>query len=173
MGTSNLTNKIKVHDIAKSFNLPSKEIMNILSEYSTPPKSHSAVMTEEEISIVLDYLTQKNQISSIEVIFADCFKDAEETPKAGKAAPDRAKPRPRDKMSQSKPPTGKGSPAKTEAPAVTEQPSAPRNATRGVKEEVIYLNLFEQHPFKNHPFGVRDDAEMQGLVESVKTAYVN
>ena len=85
MGTSNLTNKIKVHDIAKSFNLPSKEIMNILSEYSTPPKSHSAVMTEEEISIVLDYLTQKNQISSIEVIFADCFKDAEETPKAGKA----------------------------------------------------------------------------------------
>ena len=94
-------------------------------------------------------------------------------PKAGKAAPDRAKPRPRDKMSQSKPPTGKGSPAKTEAPAVTEQPSAPRNATRGVKEEVIYLNLFELHPFKNHPFGVRDDAEMQGLVESVKTAYVN
>lgn len=94
-------------------------------------------------------------------------------PKAGKAAPDRAKPQPRDKMSQSKPPTGKGSPAKTEAPAVTEQPSAPRNATRGVKEEVIYLNLFELHPFKNHPFGVRDDAEMQGLVESVKTAYVN
>ena len=84
MGTSNLTNKIKVHDIAKSFNLPSKEIMNILSEYSTPPKSHSAVMTEEEISIVLDYLTQKNQISSIEVIFADCFKD-EEAPKADKA----------------------------------------------------------------------------------------
>ena len=64
MGTSNLTNKIKVHDIAKSFNLPSKEIMNILTEYSTPPKSHSAVMTEEEISIVLDYLTQKHQISS-------------------------------------------------------------------------------------------------------------
>lgn len=93
--------------------------------------------------------------------------------KAGKAAPDRAKPRPRDKMSQSKPPTGKGSPAKTEAPAVTEQPSAPRNATRGVKEEVIYLNLFELHPFKNHPFGVRDDAEMQGLVESVKAAGVN
>ena len=69
-----MTNKIKVHDIAKSFNLPSKDIMNILSEYSTPPKSHSAVMTEEEISIVLDYLTQKNQISSIEVIFADSFQ---------------------------------------------------------------------------------------------------
>ena len=81
MGTSNLTNKIKVHDIAKSFNLPSKEIMNILTEYSTTPKSHSAVMTEEEISIVLDYLTQKHQISSIEEIFADCFSNEPEQSK--------------------------------------------------------------------------------------------
>ncbi len=84
MGTSNLTNKIKVHDIAKSFNLPSKEIMNILTEYSTPPKSHSAVMTEEEISIVLDYLTQKHQISSVEEIFADCFAPKAEQPKENK-----------------------------------------------------------------------------------------
>ena len=50
--------------------------MNILTEYSTTPKSHSAVMTEEEISIVLDYLTQKHQISSIEEIFSYCFSNA-------------------------------------------------------------------------------------------------
>ncbi|MCB7512896.1 translation initiation factor IF-2 [bacterium 210917-SL.2.15] len=80
------TNKIKVHDIAKSFNLPSKDIMNILSEYSTPPKSHSAVMTEEEISIVFDYLTQKNQISSIEVIFADSFQAEAPAPAEKEAA---------------------------------------------------------------------------------------
>ena len=94
-------------------------------------------------------------------------------PKADKAAPDKAKPQPRDKMSQSKPPSGKGAPAVAEAPATTEQPLAPRDATRGVKEEIVYLNLSELHPFKNHPFGVRDDAEMQGLVESVKAAGVN
>ena len=94
-------------------------------------------------------------------------------PKADKAAPDKAKPQPRDKMSQSKPPAGKGAPAKAEAPAATEQPHAPRDAARGVKEEIVYLNLSELHPFKNHPFGVRDDAEMQGLVESVKAAGVN
>ena len=89
--------------------------------------------------------------------------------KADKAAPDKAKPQPRDKMSQSKPPAGKGAPA----PAATEQPPTPRDATRGVKEEIVYLNLSELHPFKNHPFSVRDDAEMQGLVESVKAAGVN
>ena len=93
--------------------------------------------------------------------------------RADKAAPDKAKPQPRDKMSQSKPPAGKGAPATAEAPAATEQPPAPRDAARGVKEEIVYLNLSELHPFKNHPFGVRDDAEMQGLVESVKAAGVN
>ena len=94
-------------------------------------------------------------------------------PKADKAAPDKAKTQPRDKMSQSRPIAGEGAPAKAEAPATTEQPPAPRDAARGVKEEIVYLNLSELHPFKNHPFGVRDDAEMQGLVESVKAAGVN
>ena len=41
-------------------------------------------------------------------------------PKADKAAPDKAKPQPRDKTSQSKPPAGKGVPAKVETPASTE-----------------------------------------------------
>ncbi|OUQ61964.1 hypothetical protein B5E56_01025 [Flavonifractor sp. An112] len=94
-------------------------------------------------------------------------------PKVDKTAPDKAKPQPRDKMFQSKPPAGKGAPVKAEAPAATEQLPVPRDAARGVKEEIVYLNLTELHPFKNHPFGVRDDAEMQGLVESVKAAGVN
>ena len=98
-------------------------------------------------------------------------------PKDGKAAPGKAKPsKPRDKKSQSKPIPEKPAVDKGGAPAgaeVTPEPSAPRDATRPVKEEIVYLNLSDLHPFKNHPFGVRDDAEMQGLVESVKAAGVN
>ena len=98
-------------------------------------------------------------------------------PKDGKAAPDKAKPpKPRDKKSQSKVAPEKPAVDKGGAPAgaeVTPEPSAPRDATRPVKEEIVYLNLSDLHPFKNHPFGVRDDAEMQGLVESVKAAGVN
>ena len=63
-----------------------------------------------------------------------------------------------------------GAPTGTE---VTPEPPAPRDATRPAKEEIVYLNLSDLHPFKNHPFGVRDDAEMQGLMESVKAAGVN
>ena len=93
--------------------------------------------------------------------------------KADKAAPGEAATPKRDKKSQSKPAAEKA-PAKDEAaPAQPEQPPEPRDASRGEKEEVVYLNLSELHPFKNHPFGVRDDAEMQGLVESVKASGVN
>ena len=113
MGTSNMTNKIKVHDIAKSFNLPSKEIMNILTEYSTTPKSHSAVMTEEEISIVLDYLTQKHQISSIEEIFADCFSNEPEQPKQDK----------NKEAKDAKAPAAKGDAGQKAAPATAKKES--------------------------------------------------
>ena len=61
---------------------------------------------------------------------------------------------------------------KEEAPAapppVPEQPPQPRDAARAEKEEIVCINLSELFPFKDHPFGVRDDAEMKGLVESVK-----
>ncbi|RJV94611.1 ParB/RepB/Spo0J family partition protein [Subdoligranulum sp. AF14-43] len=69
---------------------------------------------------------------------------------------------------------GKGAPpapAKEEAPPP--EPAQPRDATRAEKEEIVYLNLSDLHPFKDHPFGVRDDAEMQGLVESVRSGGVN
>ena len=95
--------------------------------------------------------------------------------RADKAAPDKAKPPTRDKMSQSKaaPENAAPNPQEAPAPAAPEQPAAPRDATRAEKEEIVYLNLSELRPFKNHPFGVRDDAEMQGLVESVRASGVN
>ena len=67
----------------------------------------------------------------------------------------------------------KSAPAMEPTPSVPEQPTEPKDATRAVKEEVVYLDLSELHAFKDHPFEVRDDAEMQALVESVKTGGVN
>ena len=107
-------------------------------------------------------------------------------PKESKAVPGQALPR--DKKSQGKgagpsfptkkkdsrtPGGAKAAPAVEPTPLVPEQPIEPRDATRAVKEEVVYLDLSELHAFKDHPFEVRDDAEMQALVESVKTGGVN
>ena len=73
--------------------------------------------------------------------------------------------------SQSKPGPAKEDPAPP--PPAPEQPPQLKDASRGKKEEIVYLDLSELHPFQNHPFGVRDDVEMQGLVSSVKAGGVH
>ena len=77
---------------------------------------------------------------------------------------------------QTKPPkAGKthAAPEEKAAPPAPEVPPTPRDATRAEKEEIVYLDLSDLHPFKDHPFGVRDDAEMKSLVESVRNGGVN
>ena len=78
--------KYPVHQLAKDFSksgkaLPSKEIMDILTQYGHPPKNHMQPLTDEELSIVFEYLTQHNQIDSIESVYADVYHE-EPAPKA-------------------------------------------------------------------------------------------
>ena len=140
---------------------------------------------------VLDFSAAKNKAPAKEETAPEkkpAKEQTEEKPKRGrpaktdKAAPAEKPKQPRDKMSQSKKAPGKEAPIphKPEAPPKAanapeqEQPAAPRDATRSAEpEQIVYINLSELHPFKNHPFGVRDDSEMKGLVESVKASGVN
>ena len=68
-------------------------------------------------------------------------------------------------------------PAKEEAPpppaSAPEEQTQPKDASRGEKEEIVYLDLDQLYPFQNHPFGVRDDMEMKGLVSSVQAGGVH
>ena len=50
-------------------------------------------------------------------------------------------------------------------PPPPEPTAAPRT---GEQEQIVYINLSELHPFKDHPFQVKQDAEMTAMVESVK-----
>lgn len=90
---------------------------------------------------------------------------------------------PKDKVDSA---VGKEAPPKDKEPPVKPLPEDKQTTIPGmeapvgkvvdfaaVKEEIVYLNLSELHAFKDHPFEVRDDAEMQALVESVKTSGVN
>ena len=71
------------------------------------------------------------------------------------------------------PAAGKDTPGDASTPLTADEVFGQKDATRAVKEEVVYLDLSELHAFKDHPFKVREDAEMQSLVESVKTGGVN
>ena len=72
--------KYRVHEVAKDFGLPTKTITEILTKYVAAPKNHMQVLTDHELSVIFDYLTQKNQVSGIQEIFADAAKKAEEKP---------------------------------------------------------------------------------------------
>ena len=97
-------------------------------------------------------------------------KAEKQTPGGGGAG--RAAKTPRQGKAASQP-----APAKEEAPPppapAPEEPTQPKDASRGEKEEIVYLDLSDLHPFQNHPFGVRDDNEMKGLVSSVQAGGVH
>ena len=67
--------KYRVHEVAKDFGLPTKTITEILTKYAETPKNHMQALTDQELSLIFEYLTQHNPVSSIQVIFADTYKE--------------------------------------------------------------------------------------------------
>ena len=70
-----MLNKYRVHEVAKDFGKNSKEITDILTKYATTPKNHMQVLEDRELSLIFESLTQKNQVESIESIFADVYRE--------------------------------------------------------------------------------------------------
>ena len=62
--------KYRVKEVAADFGVAPKEISEIVGKYGEKPKSYTQVMTDAELNVVFDYMTLKNQISSMEQIFA-------------------------------------------------------------------------------------------------------
>lgn len=63
--------KIKVSDLAKDFGMQSKDIIELLSDYcSGPAKKSGTVLTEEELNIAFDKITQSNSVKSFDSYFS-------------------------------------------------------------------------------------------------------
>ena len=61
--------KYKVHELAKDFALPTKEVLDILAGVFGEKKSQTA-LEEEEIDYIFDVITQNNQVKSFAEYFA-------------------------------------------------------------------------------------------------------
>ena len=61
--------KYRIHEVAKDFNVSSKEISQILTDYVAPPKNHMQVLENPELDIIFEYMTQHNEIESLEEVF--------------------------------------------------------------------------------------------------------
>ena len=61
--------KYRVHEVAKDFNMTSKEITQILTDYATTPKNHMQVLEDAELNDIFEYLTQHHQAASLEELY--------------------------------------------------------------------------------------------------------
>ena len=47
-----MINKYRVHEVAKDFNMSSKQVGEILTKYAEPPKNHMQALTQKELDII-------------------------------------------------------------------------------------------------------------------------
>ncbi len=80
--------KYRIKEVAADLGMQAKDIAAIVEQYYEKPKSTAQVLEEEQLNLIFDLLTQRNQIESVEVVFAAAFaaKEAEEKRKAEEAA---------------------------------------------------------------------------------------
>ena len=111
--------KYRVREVAKDFNVPSKDIVKILTDYLTPPKSTAQVLEDHELDVIFEYMTQRNQVESLEEIFkVTAPKPAEEKKPEAKPAPQQ----PRGSQPQQKAAAPAAQQQKSAAPAAPQQP---------------------------------------------------
>ncbi len=99
----NIVNKYKVNELARDFGMQTKQIIEILGKYFDTPKKSGQNLEDRELNVLFEHLTQNNQISSIQSIYAD-------TPPAEKAkpAPDRGAPAQKNAPAGGRPHQGGG-----------------------------------------------------------------
>ena len=137
-----MLNKYRVHEVAKDFGKNSKEIADVLTKYATAPKNHMQVLEDRELSIIFDYMTQHNQVESIESIYADVYREPKPapTPAAPKAQSAPQAGRPAQPQQQGQRPAAQGGQRpQQQGQARPQQPQqqGQRPATRVPEKKVV------------------------------------
>ena len=83
--------KQKIKDVADDFAMPAKKLIEIVGKFYEKPKSSSQNLTEDQLNVIFDYITQQNQIDSIEQVFAAAAAK-KETPAPAPAPAQQTKP---------------------------------------------------------------------------------
>ncbi len=127
--------KYRLKELAADFGVAPKQIADIVGKFFEKPKSNTQVLTEEELNVVFDYITQTNQIESLEVVFAVTPKPKAEPAPAPVEAP---KAEPVQEKKAAKPeekPVQKPQAAAPAAPA--QKPQQPQQEERKRERRVV------------------------------------
>ena len=99
--------KYKLREVASDLGVKNKDVIDVLSKYvGGEPKKQTSVLTEEELNIVFEYFTQKNNLDSLDSYYATKDKKSEETKPTAEEKPEKKanqdKPKQNDKKQQPK-----------------------------------------------------------------------
>ena len=131
-----MINKYRVHEVAKDFDVPSKEILDIVSKHFDGQKKSMTALEEAELDVIFEIVTQENSVENFDAYFASANEPKKETKKeeteekAEKAEPKKAETKAEEQPAQAE----KKAPAKaTEQPKKKpKDPNArPQSRTKG------------------------------------------
>ena len=135
--------KYRVHEVAKDFNVASKVISQILTDYVAPPKNHMQVLETNELDVIFEYMTQHNQVDSLEEIFnvkpAEPKVEKTEKKTAAPAAPDRKSGAKTEKTAkpEQKPQAQPAAPAPANEQPKAEKPNKPHTPRQVAEKRVV------------------------------------
>ena len=127
--------KYRIREVANDFGVSAKDIADIVTKYFEKPKSNMQVLTDEQLNVVFDHMTQKNQIASLEQVFAAAAAPKTEAKPEAKPAPQQQRPQGgnQPKNGGAKPAQNGGKPQNAPKPAASapqQQPAAPQGAQK-------------------------------------------
>lgn len=127
--------KYRIREVANDFGVSAKDIADIVTKYFEKPKSNMQVLTDEQLNVVFDHMTQKNQIASLEQVFAAAAAPKAEAKPEAKPAPQQQRPQGgnQPKNGGAKPAQNGGKPQNAPKPAASapqQQPAAPQGAQK-------------------------------------------
>ena len=136
--------KYRVRDVAADFGMEAKQIAALVGKFFDKPRSNMQVLTEEQLNVLFDYITQTNQISSIEQVFAEAMarREAMEKEKAAREEKEKAEKAAKAEKAEKpeKEPPKKQESAKPQAPAKPakpEKPAKPKEPQRKRERRVV------------------------------------
>ncbi|MBE7009347.1 MAG: translation initiation factor IF-2, partial [Ruminococcaceae bacterium] len=139
--------------------MSSKDVVNILKEYTDTVKGPSQVLEERELSILFEYLTQKNQVD-IATIFADTYQEKEPKAEAKTEAKAKAAPKADAPAKDGKGENAGETPAKSaEAPAAE---AAAQPASRVPEKKVVDTRKAVNVNLDKYDEKLQDMAERSG-----------
>ena len=126
--------KYRLKEVATDFGLKPKDIADVMGKFFEPAKSNTQVLTEEELNVIFDYLTQTHQISSLEAVFAVQPKPKAEAPKAEAPKAEEVKPAAEEKKADK--------PAQPQQPKA-EKPAKPAEPERKRERRVVDMSAVQ------------------------------